>query len=171
MLYSFSCLWGVSIKQKKNPAIRLNNAQWLGIIVSPFAGVGSLYLYTNDQFGTLGQLSYYAFAPTFYAGICAWRGLNAKKGIGSTQSLSRRQLPFTKKIGLLLSYLYFSFCLLLLLISMGDTLLSVGYNAVGDLLSPINVINWCFLLALASPGILLRMISLSTSRAKTEGIK
>ena len=166
-LYNLTCLWLISKQQRRDGSISMNKILGLGFVITPIVGVGNFYLYIDDSFGTLNQLPYFAFAPTLYAGYCGWLAKKALNHGEMPPILPKQQLPLWRKMGLTVSYLYFCLCYLFILVGMGDTLFTLGYGAVGDLLSPTNLINWGYILLLTAPGILLHQLSLAGTKAKT----
>jgi len=153
------CLWIITFQQRRDPAVQLTKKLWFGLGLSPIASASYLVIYNDETFGRLSQMYFFSLAPTAYACICAYLAFRAKTTMGSNSGETSQRLPLRRKALLLASYACTALLALFILIGMADTLLTLGYSAVGELLSPLNVLNWTFILILAIPGIALRKLA------------
>ena len=157
-LYSYICLWVVGIRLHRSVSILLSKKLWVGLLFSPFASAGNLYLYFEGALGVFDQVYYYSLAPSLFACFCTWLALREN---GERENVSQGRLTIPKKMCLVTSYLFGVVMFGLVFLAMGGVLLVRGYGAVGDLLSPLNLINWAIIFLLSIPMLVLRKVAFS----------
>ncbi|OUS32148.1 hypothetical protein A9Q99_01715 [Gammaproteobacteria bacterium 45_16_T64] len=155
--YSFLCLWKVFFDASLKRSAKLSWPLWLGVVLTPMSGAWMLYLFFDGQLGGFDQVYYFSLAPTIYATLSIYRSIRgcnegAKKPSKQARSLFSRVL-------LWLSYLCFFSVFAFVFVAMAGTLMVRGYGAVGDLLSPLNWVNWVMMILLAMPALLLHKFS------------
>lgn len=157
-MYSYGSLWRIVYRRFVGLGSVLSMWLWLGVILTPVSGAWMLYLFFEGTLGEFEQVYYFSLAPVIFAAISAYRSiLGVGNDVSTTQAAGRRTAG--GRFALLLSYVCFFSVFVFLFIAMIGTLMVRGYGAVGDLLSPLNWVNWGMLLIMMLPGLCFHRIS------------
>lgn len=166
--YNLLSIWILTYNLICNNIFNLGKKLWLGVIISPIVGFGNLFLYSEDKLGNFDQIIYFSFATTVYVCFCIMAFRNDNVKLQKTLIKPKHKVLTLRWFGLVISNLYLLIVFAIVLVTSCSTLFIHGYGAVGELLSPINLESWLFVLLIASPALLLRKIIIANQEIKND---